>query len=143
MKSDVQKSIRRWLPNPGAPGTLRWQLFVITALLLLMSLLALSIGIASFVYRTEVLAWRGRQGDAARSAASQAADFIDRTENVLTIVGLVEHAYLKDNPSFLKELLAQTTGLQEIVHLDETGSVIANASTGDPLLASLAPISGL
>ncbi len=121
--------------------SLRWRLLTSLGTVLLVMLLAIGTSMLYFVYLTEREAWQGRQGEAARNAGEVVATFLQRMQDSLTTVGLLDRNYLETEPQVMRNLLQQNPALLEMVRMDANGHVIASASRGAPLLTHLFTIS--
>lgn len=117
--------------------SLRWRLTSFLGLVLLVTLLVIGAGVVIFVHNTEVIAWRGRQGEAARNAGNAVGAFIRRAVDALSLVGLLGRDELTSKPQLLGQVLEQNLALQEVVYLDAQGQVLASGSQDRPLLANL------
>ncbi|MCE7858607.1 MAG: HAMP domain-containing protein [Chloroflexi bacterium CFX2] len=107
----------------------------------LMSTLLLLLGIVFFfVYRTEENAWRGRQAEAARSAAGTVSGFIQRVQNSMTLMSILEPDQLVEDSVEIEDLLEVNPALLEMIRLDSEGRVLAGAYTDQEILASLITI---
>jgi PAS domain S-box-containing protein len=131
------RSRKRFLAKLAQSHSLRWRLMSYLGSVWLLMLLLIGVGVVSFVYRTEVTAWRGRQGEAARNAAGTVAAFIGRAEDTLLLLDAFGHDELITQPQLVNKVLQQNTALQEVVLLDADGKVVAGASQDRPLLANL------
>jgi diguanylate cyclase (GGDEF)-like protein/PAS domain S-box-containing protein len=107
---------------------------------LLSTLIIFSLSVFYFVNRAESTSWRGRQSEAARSAAATISGFIQRVEDALRVVGTVEPDHLASDPKELDTLLMQNQSLLEIIRLDDSGHVLASTSRDKGVLANLIPI---
>ncbi len=129
------------LPKAGRPHGLRRRLMSFLGVVWLFMLMLIGAGVVSFVYRTEVAAWRGRQGEAARNAAGTVAAFIQRADDALVLLGWLGRDELAAQPPLVHQVLEHNPALQEIVLLDAKGSVVASVAQDRPLLANLFTIS--
>lgn len=121
----------------GYPHSLRSRLTSFLGLVLLITLLVIGAGVVTFVHNTEVVAWRGRQSEAARNAANTVGAFIRRATDALSLIGLLGRDELISKPQLLNQVLEQNLALQEVVYLDAQGQVLASGSQDRPLLANL------
>jgi diguanylate cyclase (GGDEF)-like protein/PAS domain S-box-containing protein len=112
----------------------------ILAFALLASMFIFALSVFYFVNRTESEAWRGRQSEAARNAAGTMSNFIQRVEDSLIILGIVEPDHHAEDSGELRSLLDQNPALLEVVRTDATGVVIAKASRNSSVLANLITI---
>lgn len=121
----------------GQPYSLRRNLMSSAGVFVVAILLSLGLGIAYFVYRTEQDAWRGRQVEAARSAAKTVGGLIQRTEDALSLAD----ALSGEDPARWSEsmslLARQNPAILETIRLDGAGQVIAAAAQDRPVLSNL------
>ncbi len=117
--------------------SLRRRLLFLFAIVLLIALALISVGVAYFVFLTEQQAWQGRQLETARNAGKTVAAFIERIEDSLTLVTVLDRDYLDSNPQVLSDILQRNPAILEIVRLDENGLVFASASQDRAVLANL------
>ncbi len=126
----------RWLRLNHAQN-LRWRLLVLVGSMFLLTLLFSAVSVLVFVYRTETEAWRGRQGEAARSTARAVANFIERAEDILALVGAIDTQNLDQAQAELSSVLRANRALLEIIYLDTQGNVKVGAYQDQPVLANL------
>lgn len=118
--------------------SLRIHALVALGLIVAMATFMVAIGIAGFVFRTEQLAWEGRQREAARYAGRTLDDFVGSIELFMTTVGLVDEDYLQQDTNYLYQLLRHNPALLEVIRLNYDGEVIASAYQVDhPVLRNL------
>jgi signal transduction histidine kinase len=122
-------------------NTVRGRLIVLLGIVLLSALLLTGIGVLTFIYRTETLAWRGRQSEAARNAALRVAAFIQRANDALDLVARLEQESLVVEQAVIQQLVAQNPAVQEILYVDARGQILASASQQQALLANQFTIS--
>ncbi len=137
MSNRGQKSSNPSLSHSGRQQSLRRRLLALLAAVLLATLLIIGAGVSYFVFLTEREAWQGRQEEAARNAVQTVVTFIQRIEDSLTLVGLLDRDYLAAEPQVMRDLLQRNPALLEMVRLDASGKVFANAYQDTPLLANL------
>jgi two-component sensor histidine kinase/putative methionine-R-sulfoxide reductase with GAF domain len=137
MSQLFSSAIKKTLSLKVGRYSLRWQITSFLILGLLITLLVIGVGVVTFVYNTEVAAWRGRQGEAARNAGNTVGAFIHRAADALSLVGLLGRDELTSKPELLSQVLAQNLALQEVVYLDAKGQVVASGSQDQLLLANL------
>ena len=118
------------------PRSLRWQLRVEFALMLLGVLLISGSVVVFFVYRTEQMSWRNRQLEAASNAAHRISAFLRQQEQALTLVGSFGRDELHSKPEKLHAWMEQNPALIEVVFLDRTGRVVDHLSKEQPGLAN-------
>lgn len=107
---------------------------------LLITLLTFSLSVFYFVNRAENAAWQGRQSEAARNAAGTVSGFIQRVEDTLIILSIVEPDHHVTDPDELLALLEQNQSLLEVVRTDSAGIVIADVHRDNSVLANLITI---
>lgn len=107
---------------------------------LISTLVLFSLSVFYFVNRTESEAWRGRQREAAQSAAGTVSGFIQRVRDALVIVSIVEPDHLVSDSDEINALLQENTALLEIVRVDSSGHIFASAFQDRSVLASLITI---
>lgn len=107
---------------------------------LLASMFMFALSVFYFVNQTESESWRGRQAEAARNAAGTVSNFIQRVEDSLMVLGIVEPDQHVDDSDELNSLLDQNPALLEVVRTDATGIVIAKAQRDNSVLANLITI---
>jgi PAS domain S-box-containing protein len=117
--------------------SLRWRLLTLLAVMLLATLVIIGASVYYFILQNENRSWEGRQGEAARFAAETVAVFIQRTQDKLVTVSLLEPEILATDPDLLKNILDESPALLEILRLDASGVVLASANKDGPLLANL------
>ncbi|MEW5961052.1 MAG: cache domain-containing protein, partial [Chloroflexota bacterium] len=135
-QSLTTRPAKKWCIFECLPS-LRWRLTSFLSLVLLITLVLIGSGVVSFVHRTEVAAWRGRQSEAARNAAHTVGDFIRRAADSLSLLGLLGRNELATEPELIDQVLEQNLALQEVVYLDVRGRVLAGSAQDQPLLANL------
>lgn len=117
--------------------SLRWRLLTLLAVMLLLTLVIIGASVYYFILENEHHSWEGRQGEAARFAAETVAAFIQRTQDKLVTVSLLDPEILAADPALLKNILDESPALLEILRLDNSGEVLASANQDGPLLANL------
>ena len=132
-----QKSSSPSLSHSGRRQSLRRRLLALLAAVLLVTLLIIGAGVSYFVFLTEREAWQGRQEEAARNAVQTVVTFIQRIEDSLTLVGLLDRDYLAAEPQVMRDLLQRNPDLLEMVRLDASGKMFASAYLDTPLLVNL------
>lgn len=100
-------------------------------------LVLISVGVYAFVRQVESNAWRGRQLDAARSAAQTIAAFLQHNEDILSWIDALGYDEMTSQPGILETVLAQYPDFLEIVAFDQHGRIIAYAARQASLLANL------
>lgn len=117
--------------------SLRQNIMALLGLLGLMAMLVIGTSTTFFVYRTEQAAWKGRQAEAARSAADKVATFISNSKTTLYDISVLDPAYLQANPKVMRQILDANPAFLELTRLDAAGKVLAESSQEMPLLANL------
>jgi len=117
--------------------SLRWRLLALLAGMLLITLIIIGASVYFFILENERRSWEGRQGEAARFAAETVAAFIQRTQDKLVTVSLLDPETLVANPNLLKNILDESPAFLEVVRLDASGEVLASTNQDGPLLANL------
>lgn len=133
-------ALRMWLSGLVRQDTLRVRLMTMLGAMTLAMLLFTGIGIIALTRRVEQEAWRGRQGEAARSAAQTVAAFIQRIEDTLILISSLDRDELAAQPEVIRRLLTQNTALLEVVYLDAAGRVVAGAAQDRAVLVNLLTI---
>ena len=123
--------------NRPTHGTMRRRLLMIFGAAMLLLMLSGVSGLYFLVRQTEYNGWMGRQREATQRVAQTVGSFIDRQQNLLHILLLFGLDTLTDNSSELEELLAKEPILQELVHVDALGRIIAHAPRSQNVLANL------
>lgn len=117
--------------------SLRYRLIALLSVMLVVTIFVIGTTVLFFIYRNEQQSWQGRQAEAARYAATTVSAFILRSQNMLTLVSLLNPESLSNSPELLDDLLAQSLSLLEVVRLDPNGNVFAGTYRDAPLLAHL------
>ena len=107
---------------------------------LVITLILFSLSVFYFVNRSERVAWQGRQSEAARNAAGTVSGFIQRVEDALSIVSVVEPDRLVSDPDELDALIQKNPAILEIVRMDASGRIFASASRDKSVLSNLITI---
>ena len=137
--------------NESAPSGIRfpiirfWNRLGIRLMLLLAAvlggLLLFSGGITYYVVRdVESASWRGRQGEAARTAASIVGTFVQRAVDSMMMLGLTGRDEISGSPEVIERILTQNSALQELAYIDAQGNVLAGLSRDRPVLSNLITI---
>jgi PAS domain S-box-containing protein len=116
------------------------QVMSLLSVALLSTLIVFSLSVFYFVNRTENDAWQGRQSEAARNAAGTVSSFIQRVEDSLLVLSVVEPDHHVTDSDELRALLNQNPSLLEVVRTDQTGTVIAEVHRDNSVLANLITI---
>ena len=116
------------------------QIMSILGIALVFTMLIFSLSVFYFVNRTETSAWQGRQSEAARNAAETVGGFIQRVQNALQVVGVLEPEHLVADSNDVKALLEANAALLEIVRMDSAGRILANAFRDKSILNNLITI---
>jgi PAS domain S-box-containing protein len=128
--------MKRFIPLDSLGG----QVMSLLGFTLLSTLILFSLSVFYFVNRTENAAWQGRQSEAARNAAGTVSGFIQRVEDTLIILSIVEPDHHVSDPDELQALLEQNQSLLEVVRTDNAGIVIADVHRDNSVLANLITI---
>jgi len=137
MREERSTALKHLLSNVFRPRNLRRGLMSYLGAVWLVMMLFIGIGVVAFIQRTESEAWRGRQSEAARSAAATVAAFIQRANDMLALLGGLGRDELARDPETISRVLRYNPALQEVVYLDDLGVVAASAFQDRPLLADL------
>lgn len=116
------------------------QVMLLLGVALLSTLVVFSLSVFYFVNRTEHEAWQGRQSEAARNAAGTVSGFLQRVEDSLRVLSIVEPDRHVTDSDELQALLDQNKSLLEVVRTDSTGKVIAEVHRDNSVLANLITI---
>lgn len=122
-----------WQQNIERFAHLRWRLTALLAMILLCTLFVIGLSVATFVRRTEVAAWHGRQSDATRNTVNAVVNLLESTRNSLNFINLIGLDDIEVSKRLLDKILQQYPRLQEIVYLNSQGETVA-ATTGATLL---------
>lgn len=109
-------------------ATLRWRLTLLLTIILFCTLLATGFGVVTFVRRTEIAAWQGRQSEATRNTVRMVINLLESTQRSLNFINLVGLDDLEVDKHFLDKLLRQYPSLDEIVYLNSLGEPIASTT---------------
>ncbi len=104
---------------------------------ILITTLALAAMIVAFVYQTEQSSWRGRQGEAARNAATTVSAFVQRAVDALTTFAIWGRDEVAERPAEFAALLEHNPEYLEVIYLDEHGQLLAQTHHDRPVLADL------
>lgn len=128
--------MKRFIPRNSLGG----QVMSLLGFAQLSTLILFSLSVFFFVNRTENAAWQGRQAEAARNAAGTVSSFIQRVEDTLTVLGVVEPDHHVTDPDELRALLENNPAFLEIVRTDSGGKVMADVHRDQSVLANLITI---
>ena len=87
------------------------------------------------IRNAETISWRGRQGEAARSAARTVANFLDQAKDSMITLGLVGIDEVSNAPKTTERMMAQNVALQEILVVDSKGTILTGTSKDRPVLS--------
>ena len=118
-------------------GSLRRQLLTVFGATMFIVLVASVSGLYFLVRQTEEEGWMGRQREATQRVAQTVGDFISRQQHLLNILRLFGLDELAEISSELEQLLHNEPILQELVHVDAAGRIIAHAPKSQNILANL------
>lgn len=121
----------------GQPHSLRPRLLTVMGGILLVTLLSVGASVLYFTFQNEQRIWQERQAETAYRTAEIMAAFVQRTQDMLTLVGLAKPTMIKNQAGLLDNMLAQNPNILEIICLDKQGKVFAGAYQDAPLLANL------
>ncbi|MEZ4727280.1 MAG: ATP-binding protein [Caldilineaceae bacterium] len=133
MKPRKGSTVSLWQQNMERFANLRWRLTALFAMMLLCTLVVIGIGIATFVRRAEVAAWRGRQTEATRNTVNAVTNLLENTRRSLNLINLVGLDELESNGQLLDKIRRQYPLFQEIVYLNSQGEAVT-ATTAATLL---------
>ena len=128
-------SLRRRFLAYFYPLRMRILALLVGVLALMLALIVISVIL--YVYRADFTAWRGRQGEAARSAAQTVDAFLHQIETALEIVSTYGQDEIRQDGSVLAAILERFPALIELVYLDNQGNVLASAPQDQAVLANL------
>ncbi len=120
----------------NASWSLRWSLLASLGAVLLIALLVIGLGVSDFVAVAEQFAWRGLQGEAAQRAASTVAAHMERAEDTVAVLGLLDRQYVTARPEIAEDLLLAKPDLLELIRVDERGAIVASVFRDAPVLAN-------
>jgi PAS domain S-box-containing protein len=98
-------------------------------------MILIAIGVVVFVAQIETAAWRGRQSEVARTAATLIGQVLEDTRDALRFAGLSKRAHLVQQPELFQAMLREESELHELVRLDAEGNLIASAFRDESILA--------
>ncbi len=124
-----------WVSKLFLNRSLRVRLMSLLGTISLLTFLFCATSVIYFVSRSESASWRGRQGEAARSAARAVADIIQNTENTLVYLAQLHPA--ETDSVVIQNEIGPHAELLEVIRLDNDGKVIASASRDRLVLANL------
>jgi two-component sensor histidine kinase len=116
--------------------SLRNRLMSLTGTIFLLTLLVTGVIISIFTRNSEAAAWRGRQGEAARAAATSVVSFIDKAESILS-VGFILGQDPVDYQHAADQMVRMSSTFLEVIRLDSKGNIQSAASNDLPVLANL------
>jgi PAS domain S-box-containing protein len=122
---------------PSTSGSLRRKLLTVFALAMLILMLSCIVGLYFLVRQNEIEGWMGRQREATQRVAQTVGDFISRQQNLLHLLQLFGFDKLSDISGEFEQLLQKEPILQELVHVDARGRIIAHAPKNQNTLANL------
>lgn len=128
---------RWWQSIFGEASSVRRRLLVMLGWILLLLLVIIWGSVGLFIYRTEDAAWRDRQDEAARGAASEMAHFMQQMSNTLLLIGAFAVDEVQVESQAMDEVFAANPALEEIVAIDASGAVVTGAARGPAVLADL------
>ncbi|HBG20010.1 MAG TPA: hypothetical protein DDY32_12250, partial [Desulfobulbaceae bacterium] len=123
--------------RPGVSGSLRRKLLTVFGVAMFILMLSGISGLYFLVRQTEYEGWTGRQREATQRVAQSVENFIGRQKNLLHLMQLFDLDKFSDISGELEQLLEKEPILQELVHVDAQGRVIAHAPKDQNILANL------
>lgn len=142
MKQRKSSASGLWQQNIERFAQLRWRLTALLAIILLCTLFVIGFSVVTFVRRTEVVAWHGRQSEATRNTVAAVMNLLESTRNSLNFINLVGLDDIEVNKRLLDKILQQYPHLQEIVYLNSQGETVAATTAATLLLQERAEIVG-
>ncbi len=118
-------------------GSMRRKLLMVFGLSMLILVLSGISGLYFLVRQTEYEGWMGRQREATQRVAQTVGNFINRQQNLLTILRLFGLDKISDIHREFNEMKVKEPILQELVQVDALGRVIAHAPKNQNILANL------
>ena len=118
-------------------GSLRRKLLTVFGVAMFILMLSGISGLYFLVRQTEYEGWTGRQREATQRVAQSVENFIGRQKNLLHLMQLFDLDKFSDISGELEQLLEKEPILQELVHVDAQGRVIAHAPKDQNILANL------
>jgi signal transduction histidine kinase/CheY-like chemotaxis protein len=118
-------------------GSLRRKLLTVFGLSMMLLILSSASGLFFLVRHTEYQGWTGRQREATQRVAQTVENFISRQQSLLYLLRLFGLEKIADISGELHELLHDEPILQELVHVDAEGRVLAHAPESQNVLANL------
>ena len=137
MKKSVLQSLRAWLAKLFFLSSLRARLMGLLGLFLLGGFLFAATNILFFVNRAETISWQGRQGEAARGAATTVSELLEHAKLNLTYLGQINQAALATDPNILQGMIKYHPELLEVARLGTDGVAVASAFQDQPLLENM------
>lgn len=136
------KRLLKWLHENIPDRTerkysLRRYVRTLLSVIMLIIFLLFGTSITLFTYRSEELAWRGRQGEASRNAAQVVSSFLQRANDTLSLLGLVDRTALTPEAHIFEDLFKENTSFMEVIRADASGKVFAIAYQDQPVLGNL------
>lgn len=122
---------------PNSFLRLRSRLMVLLISIFMSILVILILVIFGFVRRAETNFWQVRQAEAARNTATTIDAYLDNNRELLRGIDLLGTDELTSNSQVLNEFLQMNPEILEIIYLDETGHILANAASQKTLLGNL------
>ena len=118
-------------------SSVRTRLMSLLGTISLLTFLFCATSVVYFVSRSESVAWLGRQGEAARSAARAVADIIQHAENTLIYLAQLQPVGVATDSAVIQTAIGPHAELLEVIRLDSDGKVIASASRDRLVMANM------
>jgi signal transduction histidine kinase len=97
-------------------------------------ILAIGAGAMALIHTNEQAAWRGRQNEAAESAANRVSAFMFQNLGALRLAALFDPHHLAQETKMVDVMLSPNTALLEITRLDQAGNVLMTQAQGKSFL---------
>ncbi len=123
--------------SPRVSGSIRRNLLTVFGVAMLILILSGVTGLYFLVRQTEYQGWMGRQREATQRVTQSVTNFIDRQQNILHLLRLFGFDKLTDISAEFEFLLKNEPILQELVHVNGNGQIIAHAPKNQNILANL------
>jgi signal transduction histidine kinase/DNA-binding NarL/FixJ family response regulator len=127
--------------NTEAPrrtsGSLRRNLLKVFGIAMFIVMFSSITGLYFLVRQTEYEGWLGRQREATQRVAQTVGDFIKRQQSLLHLLRLFGLQKFSDSSPEFEEFLENEPILQELIHVDSQGRIIAHAPANQKILANL------
>lgn len=118
-------------------GSLRRNLLKVFGIAMFILMFSSITGLYFLVRQTEYEGWLGRQREATQRVAQTVGDFIKRQQSLLHLLRLFGLQKFSDISPEFEEFLENEPILQELIHVDPQGRIIAHAPANQKILANL------